>query len=662
LVRFPKAILGCTAQRFRDRLMHCLPQALLLAVAVASAGAAGLGALTTDEHPVLTGPVRLGVFAVLAVISTGSLILLARGRMQAEARHASMARFEALVRTSSDIIGITRPDGTVLYASPSLEQILGLSPAALVGASALSLVHADEQEDARARFRAVAAHHGASVLIECRVRHADSSWRHAEIRLTNALDVAAVHGIVLNVRDVTERHSLEEELRHLAFHDQLTGLGNRTFLVNRVEAALANARRNKGTIAVLHCDVESLRRINDGLGFSAGTSALRSVADRLRQSVRGGDAVARLSGHEFGVLLDRLTSPADALLAMERIVAALRAPVSLPNARVEVQPVVGIAVPYGDETAEDVMRNAAVAMNRARAGESNYALFDPKMQADAERRVGVESELRLALERREFELHFQPLVGLGDGRMTGVEALIRWRHPERGLVQPLDFIPAAEESGLIVPMGQWVLREGCRQLREWHAAVPGGRDLALAINLSARQLRHPNMSRDLADALDDFGIEPSRIVLEITESVLMFDTAATLERLAELKALGVRLAVDDFGTGYSSFAYLRRFPIDILKIDKSFIDEVANEATASALVEAMIRIGKTLRLQTVAEGVERRDQADRLRALGCDVAQGFLYSRGVPAGEFPGVARRVAEAAVGPASGAIAPLRRVDAA
>jgi EAL domain-containing protein (putative c-di-GMP-specific phosphodiesterase class I) len=278
-------------------------------------------------------------------------------------------------------------------------------------------------------------------------------------------------------------------------------------------------------------------------------------------------------------------------------------------------------------------------MHQARQYEGGYALFDPTMHADAIRRIEVETQLRTALTEQQFLMYYQPTIDLKTGRLTGVEALIRWQHPTRGIVPPMEFIPLAEESGLIVPMGKWAIQVACRQVRIWQKEIPADEPIALNVNLSARQLRHPNIVRDIADALDDSGLLPSRLILEITESVLMVDTAATLNRLFQLKSLGVRLAIDDFGTGYSSFAYLRRFPIDILKIDKSFVDGVATEPTSSALVDAMIRIGKTLRMETVAEGVELIEQADQLRALQCDIGQGYLFSRPLPSDSITSLLR-----------------------
>jgi diguanylate cyclase (GGDEF)-like protein/PAS domain S-box-containing protein len=569
--------------------------------------------------------------AALSALAAQVSLALSRLELQHELLESeSAARFQALIQSASDVISIVTPDGLIKYESPTMAEIFGMDPAERLGTDFRDIVHPDDSGRVEGDFqRALSS--GDYAVTECRIRHADGSWRYTEIRMTNLVDNDAVGGIVLNTRDVTERHNLEAELRHQAFHDALTGLANRTLFSNRVEHALTSSKRDVSTIAVLYCDLEGFKRVNDSLGLSAGDLALTMIAERLGSCVRGHDTVARLGGNEFGVLLDRLASPADATLAMERIMAVLRQPLQLPGAQVELQPHVGIAVAVGgDETAEDLLRNGAVAMHQARIYEGGYALFDPEMHADAIRRIEVESQLRTAIDESQFILHYQPTIDLQSGRITGVEALVRWQHPRRGLVPPMEFIPLAEETGLIVPLGQWAIREACQQVRVWQKEIPADEPICLNVNLSARQLRHPNIVRDVADALDDTGLLPSRLILEITESVLMVDTAATLNRLFQLKSLGVRLAVDDFGTGYSSFAYLRRFPVDILKIDKSFVDGVATEPTASALVDAMIRIGKTLRLETVAEGVEKVEQADRLRSLQCDVAQGYLFSRPLP--------------------------------
>jgi diguanylate cyclase (GGDEF)-like protein/PAS domain S-box-containing protein len=576
-------------------------------------------------------PLEAEADSVMRALATQVSLAIARTDLQRDAiEQQSAARFQALIQSSSDVISIVTPDGRIRYQSPSAFQVFGYEPEQVIGTGYCDLVHPDDADRVCALFEQVLGS-GDYAVGECRIRHCEGSWLHTEVRMTNLVDVESVGGIVVNARDVTERHNLEAELRHQAFHDSLTGLANRTLFVNRVEHALTSAQRDNSTVGVLLCDLAGFKRINDSLGLSAGDNALVMVAERLRGSVRGQDTVARLGGNEFGVLLDRLATPADATLAMERIMAMLRQPLILPGAQVELQPHVGVAVATaGDGNADDLLRNGAVAMHQARVYEGGYAIFDPQMHAEAIRRMEMESLLRTAIDERQFVLHYQPLVDLQTGRLTGVEALVRWQHPRRGLVPPLEFVPLAEETGLIVPLGQWAIAEACNQVRHWQKEIPADEPIALNVNLSARQLRHPNIVRDIADALDDSGLPPGRLILEITESVLMIDTAATLSRLFQLKSLGVRLAVDDFGTGYSSFAYLRRFPVDILKIDKSFVDGVATEPTASALVDAMIRIGKTLRLETVAEGVERADQAERLRSLQCDLGQGYLFARPQP--------------------------------
>ncbi|HEX7497914.1 MAG TPA: EAL domain-containing protein [Candidatus Limnocylindrales bacterium] len=598
----------------------------------------GAGGVIVVESP---GPINDELPSAMRALATQVALAVSRMDMQHAAMEREGARrFQALIQSSTDVICIVSAQGIVRYQSPSIFKIFGYDAEAMIGVDVGTLVHPDDESRLTGHFREVIGQPGASRVCECRLRHSDSSWRYTETRMTNMLDVPAVNGIVLNTRDVTERRNLEAELRHQAFHDSLTGLANRTLFANRVEHSLTSAKRDGSTIAVLYCDMDGFKRLNDSLGYTAGDTALVMTAERLQSCVRGQDTVARLGGDEFCVLLDRLGSPSDAIMAMERIMTALRTPLSLHGAEVQVQPNIGIAVSVGgDVEVEHLLQNAAVAMHQARQYEGGYALFDPEMHADAMRRIEVETQLRTAIAEQQFMMYYQPTIDLHTGRLTGVEALIRWQHPTRGIVPPMEFIPLAEESGLIVPMGRWAIQVACRQVRIWQKEIPANEPIALNVNLSARQLRHPNIVRDIADALDDSGLLPSRLILEITESVLMVDTAATLNRLFQLKSLGVRLAIDDFGTGYSSFAYLRRFPIDILKIDKSFVDGVATEPTSTALVDAMIRIGKTLRMETVAEGVELIEQADRLRTLQCDIGQGYLFSRPLPSDSITNLLR-----------------------
>ncbi len=582
-----------------------------------------------------------GLASSIDVLSNQLSLAISRSDLQKDTLERQGAqRFQALIQSSSDVISIVGSDGRIRFQSPATRSVFGYAPEQSIGIDIGELVHPEDATRVTSMFRQVVAGGSASLACECRIRHADGSWRTTETRISNLLDEPAVEGIVLNTRDITDRQALEAELRHQAFHDSLTGLANRALFTNRVEHALAGSKRDGSTIAVLHCDMDGLERLNDGLGFRSGAAALELVADRLRSCVRGQDTVARFDGHEFGLLLDRLGTPADATLAMERIMTVLRQPLMLPGVSAELRPFIGIAVAIaGEGTPEELLRNSALAVRLARNYEGGYAIFDPDMQAEAVRRIEIESQLRTAIEESQLVLHYQPTIDFKTGRLTGVEALVRWQHPKRGLVPPMEFIPLAEESGLIVPLGLWTIQEACRQVRDWQREIPTDEPISLNVNLSARQLRDPNIVRDIAAALDDTGLLPSRLTLEITESVLMIDTSATLNRLFQLKSLGVRLAVDDFGTGYSSFAYLRRFPFDILKIDKSFVDGVATEPTAGALVDAMIRIGKTLRLETVAEGVEYVEQADRLRALDCDIGQGYYFARPLTRDAFTALLR-----------------------
>ncbi len=444
--------------------------------------------------------------------------------------------------------------------------------------------------------------------------------------------VAALASTALrNIRLVDEIRRSEERLTHQAFHDPLTELANRALFLDRVAHALARRVRCPTPLAVLFIDIDDFKKVNDSLGHPAGDQLLIVAADRLSVCVRGSDTVARLGGDEFAVLVEDAASPSEVLAIAERVGAALRAPFQIDGTELFVSASIGVAPAADGDSADELLRNADVAMYYAKTrSKSATAVFEPWMQAAARERLEMEADMRRALERHEFVLHYQPIVLLESGEIIGVEALVRWQHAERGMVPPGDFIPLAEETGLIVPLGSWVLEQACRQAREWQLEQqPGAVPLKISVNLSSRQLQEPDVVATVRAALADSGLPATTLVLEITESVLMQHTTLTLARLRELKELGLSLAIDDFGTGYSSLGYLQRFPIDILKIDKAFVDDVGGDADA-ALARAVIALGDTLGMQTVAEGIEMLTQVDGLRKLGCKLGQGFHFARPLP--------------------------------
>jgi diguanylate cyclase (GGDEF)-like protein/PAS domain S-box-containing protein len=545
-------------------------------------------------------------------------------------RRTSEARFGSLVQHSSDLITVLDSSATVVYQSPSIERVLGYSPDDVLGTPFSRLVDAAEHGRLLHLLADGAAYAGSEAqVLECSLRHRDGGVRQFEILHTNLLDDEHVRGIVLNGRDVSERKAFEEQLAHQAFHDPVTNLANRALFGERVRHAVARSRREQCALAVIFVDLDDFKTINDSLGHAAGDEVLREVAMRLTESIRASDTAARFGGDEFAILLEDLEGPQIAADTAERVLEALAAPLSVEHKQLVVRASLGISVVEGDTTgdADELIRNADAAMYIAkRDGKGGYRLFEPAMHEGVLERLELRADLQRAITSDQLELHYQPVVHLGDGTVAGIEALVRWRHPERGLIGPDQFIPLAEEMGLIVPLGRWVLREGCRRAKTFQTMHPLGDALSMAINLSVKQLQHSDIVGDVRDALAESRLEARSLTLEITESVMMNDTDLAIERLQELKALGVRLAMDDFGTGYSSLSYLSRLPVDILKMDRSFLRAGATPE-ASGLATAVVALGKTLELDIVAEGIEFADQWETLRALGCDLGQGYHFSR-----------------------------------
>jgi diguanylate cyclase (GGDEF)-like protein len=417
------------------------------------------------------------------------------------------------------------------------------------------------------------------------------------------------------------------DMIHQALHDPLTGMPNRTLFGDRLAHALQRTERTASEVAVLFVDLDRFKPVNDSLGHAAGDELLQIVGQRISQCLRDSDTAARLGGDEFAVLLEDLVFSDDATGMAERIIEAVGAPVALQGREVFVGASVGVAM--GRRGPDDLLRKADVAMYRAKAdGKGRLVLYDPGMQGESLRRLELEADLRHALDRGEFELFYQPIVRLESGALHAMEALLRWHHPERGLIGPLDFIPVAEETGLIVPIGRWVLETACRQLGAWRAAGAPS-ELMMNVNLSGRQLDDPALRVAVAEAVAQPGIGPGALVLEITETVLMHDTETTIERLRELRELGVLLAVDDFGTGYSSLRHLDHFPVDLLKMARPFVERLDRGSDIRALAQTIIDLGANLGLPVVAEGIERAEQLAELRLLGCELGQGFHF--GVPA-------------------------------
>jgi diguanylate cyclase (GGDEF)-like protein/PAS domain S-box-containing protein len=556
----------------------------------------------------------------------------------------SEERFRSLVQNASDIAIVCDSNACITYVSPSIKNVLGYAPEEVHGRQRWAFIHPDDVDLAVAAWEAGIAGTEPSAPIEYRAKHADGSWRWVEVVMGNLLDDPAVEGVVLNIRDITERKSAEEALLHQAFHDALTGLPNRALFLDRLGQTLARRERRGSMTAVLFLDLDRFKWINDSLGHAAGDELLNQVSDRLRGAIRLGDSVARFGGDEFVVLCSELDGEWEAEAIAERIHAALSDQFSVDGRDLTVTASIGIVTTESASgaTADSLLRDADAAMYRAKErGRDRVESFQRGMQTLALERLQMEGDLRRGIERDELRVHYQPVVRLAGTSMIGVEALVRWEHPERGLVAPGEFIPVAEETGLIRAVGAHVLTESCMQIAAWNRANPDRLPLSLSVNLSARQMSAADLTRLVLRALNDSGLEPGLLCLEITESVLMEDVGASRTVLQSLKELGVRLGIDDFGTGYSSLLYLRRFPVDFLKVDRSFVMGLGHNSEDGAIVAGVLGLAHALGVGAIAEGVEEPAQADKLAALGCEKTFERLWPRVSTIAREPGQPLRV---------------------
>ena len=626
---FAFAVFAAPGVRFRNGIAATLLTAAIEGLHFTAMAAVAIVPRGTLAEPGLSLPHHTLAFSVaavmLAVIGFAILAMFANRMRQANhALRASEQRFRLLAENTTDVIIWCGLDTTRRYVSPAARTVLGYEPEELVGTRPLGAVHPDDAE-AYARILAdITSGRVEQTVTSQRYRRKDGVYTWVEISFGLTRDPATNRpdGYVASLRDVTARKKAELQVAHMAVHDALTGLPNRLLFRDRLNQELANAKRYGGGFAVLACDLDRFKTVNDSLGHPAGDRLLCVVADRLKAVIRDVDTVARLGGDEFAIILSWLDNPQAVGLIAERIIESLGRPVDLDGPTACIGVSIGIALGTAEtHDADSLFKNADIALYRAKAaGRNTLSFYEPGMDESVADRNALEVDLREAVRGGSFVLHYQPIMNVADQEPTGFEALMRWSHPERGMVSPADFIPLAEETGLIVPLGDWALREACREAATWPS------HLRVAVNVSAVQFQKQGLEQAVVGALAASGIAPHRLELEITESILVADMEAAVVCLHRLRALGIRISLDDFGTGYSSLSYLRRFPFDKIKIDRSFIRDIADPDTA-AIVRAIVGIGSRLGVAITAEGVETNEQLEGVRQEGCNEVQGFLFSK-----------------------------------
>lgn len=550
-----------------------------------------------------------------------------------EAMRASEERFRSAFDDASVAMAILGLDDTILRVNEAMCELSGYQEQDIVGKRGIDLSHPDDVGFAIPYMARVIAGEMKSFQMEHRYIHRDGStvWGLVNISAARDADGQPMH-LLAQIQDITERKLLEQNLHHQAYHDTLTGLPNRAMLLDHLSMALTFQERSGNATGLLFLDLDNFKIVNDSLGHVAGDDLLVQLAGRLLACVRGEDTVARLGGDEFAILIRSLPSAAYAVDIAQRVIRSFEDPFHIQGRQISASPSIGIVISETGDTPDEVLRQADVAMYRAKAlGRNRIELFDSEMHADAMQRLELEHDLRIAVNEQQFTVYYQPTIDIQKRAICGVEALVRWIHPERGIVPPDEFISLAEGTGLILPLGHFVLLEACRQGQKWVASGYLSEDSSISVNISGLQFAQHNLVRQIRDVLDETGLAPHQLVLEMTETVLMDDIDESVERLDELSDLGVRIAIDDFGTGYSSLSYLRRFPVDLLKIDRSFVARLTTSSADTAIVNAIVSLGSSLGIRTVAEGVETPAQLEHLAGIGCHWAQGYLFARPEPA-------------------------------
>ncbi|MBY0488371.1 MAG: EAL domain-containing protein [Gemmatimonadaceae bacterium] len=604
----------------------------------------GLGAAlppegVTTELPMFTRDGRrLEIeLTIHSVALDGQMVFLSHARDRTAERESQRAqaeteaRFRAFFDYAGIAIHVLSFEGEILEANPASQALLGWLPEDIIGRPATSLSPEEDVESTRDLAVELRAGARDAVTVERRFFHKEGHLVWGQLTVSR-VSIGASTRLIGMIQDISERKRMESQLVKQAFQDELTGLANRVLFRDRLRHALERRSRGGTHVAVILLDLDGFKRVNDSLGHAVGDELLQIVGRRIASTVRAGETVARLGGDEFAVVIEVVEQGDDPRMLAERLLTLLRMPMRIRGREVVVGVSIGIAIAEPEEDEESVLRNADVAMYAAKtSGRACVKQFDRSMHVEAMAWLELESDLRLAIDRREFLLEFQPLMQIATGQVQGFEALVRWEHPTKGLINPTQFLTIAEETGMIVSIGRWVMQEACIQAARWNRL--GLEAMSISVNVAARQLDGEALVDDVRTALQISGLDPRRLVLEITESDVMSDLDEALRKLNALKTLGVRLAIDDFGTGYSSLSQLQFFPVDELKIDRSFVSRIEQGDREAAFVRTIVSLAKSLSMEVVAEGVESDEQQQFLHSIGCDLGQGYLYSRPIGASE-----------------------------